>query len=654
MSVVEANCPACGAPVTFKVGSSIVVVCEYCNSAIARTDRALEDLGKVAELVQTGSPLDVGLSGANRGVAFQLTGRAQLGHEAGGVWDEWYAAFADGRWGWLAEAQGRFYLTFQIDLPEHSLVPPFQALELGQRIAAIPVSSPLVVAEKGTAKALGAKGEIPYKLIPNETYNYADLSGAGGIFATLDYSENPPLVYIGREVTLAELGISIATSPTPEREARRVAAAQLSCPQCAGPLELRAPDKTERVTCPNCGSLLDVSQGKLRFLKSLQPRNFTPTIPLGAVGDFGGVKLTVIGYVVRSVRIDGTDYYWEEFLLYNPEVGFRWLVQSDNHWNFVQTIPPGDVLDEGKIVQYGGKSFKLFQDATARVEYVIGEFYWKVELGESVRAMDYVNPPMMLSKEVSRIERQEGNKRKSLGSGEINWSLGTYMTVKQVKRAFGIDNLPSPIGVAPNQVYPHKNIYKYWAILFAITFILGLFFLISGANKRVFQQSYRLEPVKSADGTQVLFSEPFQLDGRRNIEVVTKASVDNSWVYIEGDFINEETGVIQPFSMPIEYYHGVDDGESWSEGGTTSTQYISALPAGKYTLRLEAQWERWSSPSSFEIDVVQGVPRFFNLLLALIGISIIPVMVVIRHFMFESARWSNSNVTQQAGSSSDD
>ena len=86
---VEASCPACGAPISFKIGSSIVVVCEFCNSVIARGDRALEDLGKVADLTETGSPLDIGLRGMFQGISFELTGRAQLEHEAGGVWDEW-------------------------------------------------------------------------------------------------------------------------------------------------------------------------------------------------------------------------------------------------------------------------------------------------------------------------------------------------------------------------------------------------------------------------------------------------------------------------------------------------------------------------------------------------------------------------------------
>ena len=94
MSALVANCPACGAPVEFKSGQSIVVICSICRSAIARTDRELKDLGKVAELVETGSPLDVGLRGKWKDVPFELTGRAQLGHEMGGRWDEWYATFS--------------------------------------------------------------------------------------------------------------------------------------------------------------------------------------------------------------------------------------------------------------------------------------------------------------------------------------------------------------------------------------------------------------------------------------------------------------------------------------------------------------------------------------------------------------------------------
>ena len=643
MSALVANCPSCGGPVQFKSGQSIVVICEYCHSAVARTDRDLKDLGKVAELVETGSPLDIGLRGKWKDVDFELTGRAQLGHEMGGQWDEWYATFSNGWLGWLAEAQGRFYLTFQYPVPDGVQVPQFDQLQLGQPVPGLPWPTPLMVAETGRATARGAKGEIPYLLTPGETYYYADLSGVNNAFGTLDYNESPPLIYLGQQVTLAELGIT--TTRAVEREERRVGAAQVSCPNCAGPLELRAPDKTERVTCPNCNSLLDVNQGQLQFLKALEKPWFQPLIPIGTTGDVPEGKMTVIGAMARSVTVEGVQYFWSEYLLYNPQIGFRWLVHSDDHWNYVQAVPPGEVMESAKSVSFRGKNYKIFQDAQAKVEVVLGEFYWKVETGEQVRGVDYVAPPYMLSKEVSTVyvtdpENPEQTRR---ATGEINWSLGTYIEVPQIEKAFNVTGLPRPSGVAPNQPYKHKWIYKYWILFVVVLLITGfLMLVVSGSEKEVFKQTVTLAPLPNADGTQIFFSEPFELTGRRNIEIDGESQVQNTWVYLEGDLINDDTGVVQSSPIDISYYQGVEDGESWTEGDQKDAAHTSAMPSGRYILRLEGQWEKWQEPAVVTVSVKQNVPTGFNLLIALIAISVGPIVMLIYHIGFERRRWSES------------
>jgi hypothetical protein len=669
----RAGCPSCGAEVIFKSGSSVVRVCDFCNSVVARTDRGLEDLGKVSDVIESGSPLEVGLRGVCRGVAFELTGRAQLGHAAGGMWDEWYAALDDGRWGWLAEAQGRFYLTFQIQVPEPRALPAFEGLQLGQPVAAIPAQIPLVASEKGEARMLAAEGEIPYLLTPGETYQYADLSGREGVFGTLDYGEEPPGVYVGREVTLAELGIT-PTGRTREREPRSVSAARLNCPKCAGPLELRAPDKAERVTCPNCGSLLDINQGELRYLKTLEPRGSAPSIPHGAVAEFEGQPWTVVGFMSRSVEFEGTRYFWQEYLLYNPMHGFRWLVESDGHWSYVVPVAPGEVTEVEKKAVYGGKTFKIFQDAAARVEYVQGEFYWKVSVGEAARAVDFVRPPLMLSKEVSGGHGPAKKKRGVLAGEEINWSLGTYVPLKEIEKKFNVE-LPRPHTVAPNQPFPNKSIYLYWLLLtFALLFV-GVLTLATRSRSVVFEKSYTFQPSASPsptpnvitlpngrtttvpapvaplpnisaaqEGTQVVFSDAFELQGGKNLKVTGVGNVSNNWLYVAGDLINEETGLVQSFDLPIEYYFGTEGGENWSEGGHEETAYISALPAGRYTMRLEAQWEKWNQavPPKLTVRVEQGVVRLLNLALALVALAVVPVFVAIRHASFESKRWADS------------
>ena len=100
-------------------------------------------------------------------------------------------------------------------------VPAFENLQLGQPVAEIPSKTPLMVVEKGTATSIAADGEIPYKLEPNEKSNYADLTGKNNAFGTIDYGMNPPFVFVGQEVTLADIGLAHAKSAErAERQSR--------------------------------------------------------------------------------------------------------------------------------------------------------------------------------------------------------------------------------------------------------------------------------------------------------------------------------------------------------------------------------------------------------------------------------------------------
>lgn len=624
-----------------------MLVCPYCRSALARTDRGLNDLGKVAEIAESESPLKLGLKGIYNGNRFELTGRAQLRHSMGGYWDEWYATFSNGWVGWLAEAQGKFYLTFYQPLPEGRTLPSFDALQVGQIVQEIPAQVGMIVAEKGIATSVAAEGEIPYRLVPNEESRYADLTGKNNAFGTIDYSMSPPWVFLGSQVTLAELGLADARPA--ERKARSVSAAAMGCPNCGGPLALAAPDKTERVTCPNCNSLLDVNQGNLSYLKALSPTqadtNFV--LPVGAVGTFpGDVKFRIIGSVVRSVHIEGVHYYWHEYLLYNPSIGFRWLVHSDNHWNFVEPVNPAEVeaamgstllTSTPTAVNYNGRKFKIFQDAPATVEYVKGEFYWRVEQGETVRAIDYVSAPVMLSQEST--------------ANEINWSAGTYMTNAEVERAFGVAGLPKPWSVGPNQPFTGQFYYTWAALPLLLLFVVAILMIpFTGLTNRVLDQAITLPPMANPTTPQVAFSQPFTLKANRNVRIAASAPVDNSFVELDVDLINDQSQEVEAVTIPIEYYHGTDSDGSWTEGSQSQDATLSSLPAGTYTLRVEGTWQNSTQSMPVGVRVEQNVVRGVNFICALIMLAIVPVIGIIRKFAFESSRWKDS----MFGSSSSD
>ena len=642
-----ANCPSCGGRIEFAIGSSAVVICDYCRSVVARTDRGVEDLGKVAALVDTGSPLQRGLPGKYHGIGFRITGRTQMHHEAGGVWDEWYAAFDDGRWGWLAEAQGKFYVTFK--MPARDL-PSREQIEVGGRLDG------MVVSEIGTATVISGEGEIPWKVVPGSTYEYADMSGAQGHFGTIDYSEETPLLFKGKETTLGDLGISAA--PQPGRE-KKVHIEKLSCSKCGGPLNLVAPDQAQRVICPNCGAIHDVAEGNLRYLETLGTGGWKTKIPLGSRGTINGSEYAVAGAMKRSVTFD-QKYYWTEYLLFNPAKGFRWLVDSDHHWSFVEPIAAGDIVSppEALWITWQGKTFKIFQDATATVERVLGEFYWKVAVDEKVRALDYIAPPEGITAEYSGKGRDT----------ELNYSHGTYMPVADVEKAFGVSDLTRPTKIGWLQPNPYgERFAPLWMKLSLALLVLAIIIGIARSGSEAFNDmvyfgssavSTSPTPQQAqwggSDPRHVVFTQPFKLTGGRNLKIEGYSEVDNAWMYVVGDVINEQGAIVDSFQLPIEYYHGYDDG-NWSEGSRTRDTYLAALPAGNYSMRLEGEWDitKITEPK-VHLKVDQGSFRWLYFWLAFLLLTIPPVLLELRSVAFEGNRWGDAMFTQQGAPREDE
>ncbi|OGS01686.1 MAG: hypothetical protein A2V88_11030 [Elusimicrobia bacterium RBG_16_66_12] len=190
--MIERKCPSCGGGVPFRTSIGLLAVCPFCRSLVQRKDLLLEDLGKVAQLQADGTPLQVGARGKYLGSPFEAVGRVQLRMPVG-FWNEWAIVFADGRQGWLGEAQGTYAVSFLVE----AKVPAFADLKLGMKVKIGETS--YRVRELVKARYVAAEGELPYKppLGMSEAVPSADLIAPGGVFATLDYSETPPVVFAG-------------------------------------------------------------------------------------------------------------------------------------------------------------------------------------------------------------------------------------------------------------------------------------------------------------------------------------------------------------------------------------------------------------------------------------------------------------------------
>ena len=55
------------------------------------------------------------------------------------------------------------------------------------------------------ARYKGVQGELPFEFWGKDDLTFADLRTYEGEFATIDYSENPPLLFMGRAVEFEDL-----------------------------------------------------------------------------------------------------------------------------------------------------------------------------------------------------------------------------------------------------------------------------------------------------------------------------------------------------------------------------------------------------------------------------------------------------------------
>jgi hypothetical protein len=185
--------------------SSVTEVCSYCGTTVARQDKtgqeALQNLGKISALVEDGSPLCLGAHGTYMGQRFELVGRLQVEQETG-YWNEWFLHFPGGGTSWLGEALGQYFMTTQV-LDEKVAAPRNLHAGASYKLG----GKRYTVTEVRTARATGGEGELPFVVGQGYELPYADLRGSDSSFATFDYSEDPPLVFVGKCVSWDELAM---------------------------------------------------------------------------------------------------------------------------------------------------------------------------------------------------------------------------------------------------------------------------------------------------------------------------------------------------------------------------------------------------------------------------------------------------------------
>ncbi len=315
--MLTVNCPSCGAPAKFRSHAAVMAVCEFCRTTILKDPGAVEDLGKISEVLEDFTPIQLGTAGIVGGRNFSVVGRIQLRY-AHGMWNEWYLLFDDGGIGWLGDSSGMFTVTMQREvkgaLPGFDDIVPGRLYDIeGHRYTA---------SEKRTAECIGGQGELPFVVGPGWQAHVADLR-SGEQFVTLDYSDSSdgaaPALYSGVAVTPAEMKCQLLRDDEQIKASAgkyRGKLDALDCPSCGSMIKY-LPGVTTSLVCPACAAQLDAAGPEAQVLAAGEVVDkVSTTLPLGASANIEGSKYTVIGAMVRADD-EGTE--WTEYLLYSTK-----------------------------------------------------------------------------------------------------------------------------------------------------------------------------------------------------------------------------------------------------------------------------------------------------------------------------------------------
>ena len=630
-----ATCPSCGAPVKFQSVASVFAVCDYCTSTLLRHGADVEAIGKMAALMDDPTLLRIGSEGVYKGVHFGVIGRIQLQYEAG-LWNEWHIMFDDMRLGWLGEAAGEFYVTFEEKL--ELAPPPFEGIKVEDRIDI--GGRYFEATDIESATCIAGEGELPFKVGAGFAAPAVDLRLEES-FATIDYADvgegGTPRIYIGERVPAAALKLSnlrdaeagaAATAP-------KITADAFNCPACAAPFTLSS-GRIKTYGCASCGSLLDTSMRQVQLVNRAQALMDKPlALPLGSKGTLGGITWQVIGHLLR---VSEQGYTWSEYLLFEPRTGFAWLIEADGHWTYSRNA-------DKPLKKFNNQAFRdgvrydHFASYLAEVREVRGECYWKVRTGDTVEVEDYTAPPSIASREKD--------------SKEVTWSVGEYVEPAVIQRTFSLKApLPAPRGIAPHQPSPWAHtgarMWKAFAAFTVAALALQLWFAITTTEVRREQVS-----LKPGGDTSVL-SNSFKVTGGGPLALKAETDLYNSWATLAFTLVEPKTGKVWAAEQQLENYSGIDeDGDRWNEGSNTTLVTFGKVPAGTYQLQVEAELDPGAKkPLTAVLHLERGHASWINWLLLQLGLLLLPLFAHWRSRSFEAARMADSD--HAAGDDDDD
>ncbi|TDN36066.1 hypothetical protein E4631_03720 [Hymenobacter sp. UV11] len=431
-------------------------------------------------------------------------------------------------------------------------------------------------------------------------------------------------------------------------------AAWVTCPQCATRLPSQNPGSSQYFGCHQCRAFfwadpLQPTRPGQRLDGFKRPLVPGPSLPLGVVGTLGGYRCRLTGYQVRGEKDDRLAE-WREYQLRpaEPLPGAEpfdlplQLAEYQGHWLLIRRAPRFPGVRSGKPFHNKswrdattGRNYQLWHRYQPVVRDALGEFDWNILEDERMSTQEFTAPPYLL------VSEQRPGTRPA-------WYLAEHLEPTEVAAAFylNVSDLPAREGVGAAQPAPVPGWEYITQLSIVVMSALVLLQTLLVLLRPVVDESQNLliaEPGPEAT-SQMLVSRSFNVQGPAALAVTLEApDITNHWVELTASLVNEQTGRGYEFTRSLEYYEGVEDGESWREGDRTAEVVLSAVPSGRYHFNFYPTVDKGTGIAHFTWRTEVNTVLWSNFWLVLGLLGLVPAVVGWRHRNFERERWEGSN-----------
>jgi len=388
------------------------------------------------------------------------------------------------------------------------------------------------------------------------------------------------------------------------------------CPKCQTETVIHSREKLLVFACPHCFKIYSKTNPEKYINLRNTSLGYNKHFPIGAKGEHDGKRYTVIGNVTKHNARNQYDK-WEEIVLIDELGEISYLNCAFGHFTWLKQVYDVDYSkligpDEKKAVHQGRK-YTFFMRYKYKTKYCRGEFtYDPVDVSKQ-ECTDFISPPYLISVE----QDEKGNK---------DIFFGKHFSRKQIAKIFDNPAIremeKEGIGMA-QPVLGGINVKQF---ILSMLVLVGLFIGISiitessKSNRPFMNTIVKIQP----DSEQEFVTNSFYLDSSsysNYLTFFTRTPLSNEWVEVSMSLVNEKTGEEREFGVISEYYSGVDNGYSWSEGSDDGIGHISSVPGGKYHLKGKV----YSSINSEKHVFIMGqydTPTYWNLRFLIISLLV--------------------------------